>query len=337
MKCTNHFEILFSETWKDLIPFHFREDLEEQREAILKERLDVFQESVYQLRAILDTGSIAVCCQRLGQIVPLLRENQPELWYLSKLKATLPMLFERLYLPSEIATMDPLLRIFWGMSRFGPNVLNFDTKSKIKRMETLFLEENAFNGNEACNMMEAMFNLHSDITQNVLDVVLRDAAHDLSQKQTSPFNIVYFLRTLAKGQISVPKDILLASLQNLELHFNHLTMHHISMTLSSLAVLEPIDLSYFLHLLRQRMSFGTWLSQSMWNNDLLKLSQGLSQLSIDTVEILPIFAKLDILVRERSPSFDAKQIQEFRQSCSTVGYQPVTPIHPTGVLHMFRK
>lgn len=281
--------------------------------------MEAFTEAVHQLRAILDVQSLALSFHRLGQTIPLLKPHQPEIWFLNKLDATLKVLFEDLEGHIEDATARQLMQIFWGASRLGASGLNPDAEKLMKRVMQWLLEANEFGGNHACSMIEAVSNFSFPLKQPTLDFILRDAVHDFILPTTSPFNILYFLNAAAKRELQIPKQIISAGLKNVVFHFDLLRMHHVASLISSLAVLQFQNIHEVLHVIRERTEITSWLYQPMWKDDFVKLTQSLSQLPVDPIEVRPIFAKLDRHARRHGPRFDPHQIEQITQACQSVG------------------
>ena len=298
-----------------------------QREEIAETRLAEFREAIRQFRAILDIEAMAVSCHQLGQLIPCIHHPQHPPWILSRLNPTFSHLMADIPARLDEAHVNQLMQIYWGTSRLTAHskITDEGTVALMQQVEQRLMYANEFWGNNACNMIEALSNFRgAAVEQATLDRVLLDAIYDFKAPCTSPFNISYFLQTIAKRQFKVKTEVIAAAVQNLTFHFDHLNMHHIAHLIASLAKLDFHDLHEFLHLFRQKLSLGSWSSQSMWGEDLVVLSKGLSQL--DHVIVSPIMTKLEILARERHPPLTPNQARAFTQICQSMDYVLEIPI-----------
>ena len=324
--CSRHLNGIFDAVQRDLKPFLYREDRYAQRQTTIETHLDVLSEALYQFRAILDIPSLAVSCHRIGQLIPLIRSQHPELWMLPRLKSILPLLLTEISEKADQAQNRELMQFFWGMSRLGPSILWRPSASWIYHVHDLLIDTNEFGGNNACNMVEALSNFGLPLEADVQKILLRNAVHDFRHPSTSPFNLLYFLKATARQCYPVHHDIVASAVHNCTFYFDLMNMHHIASFISSLALLQYQDLRDVLHLLRGRMSFGTWSSQEMWNDDFVVLADALTKLRVETIEVLPILTSLYALAQQRDPSLSAHQIKAFTKSYQIVNYTFDTPI-----------
>ena len=329
--CYKYLNGIFDAMQRDLRPFLYREDRFAQRQTIIETHLDLLSEALYQFRAILDIPSLAVSCHRMGQLIPLIRSQHPELWLLPRLTSMLPLLLTEISEKTHQAQTRELIQFFWGMSRLGPSILWRPSASWIYHVQALLIDANEFGGNNACNMVEALSNFGLPLAADDQKILLQNAVHDFRDPSTSPFNLLYFLEATARQCYPMRHEIVAAAVHNCTVHFDLMNMHHIASFISSLALLQYRDLRDVLHLLRERMSFGTQSSQEMWNDDFVVLADALTQLQVETIEIEPILTNLYTLAQERHPPLDAQQIKAFTKSYEFVNFifdtPIVTPLH----------